>query len=196
MSDSLHAHQRALRSASAHRFPAALALAVVLAGCSDHSQPLALAGSGAQTTAAGVVAQAVIGQGTHAYPLTAIVGDGKGHVNISPEASQEGFSVEVQVSLHWTEPNADFLLTRSVDFVVDGVCTGTTFTPLPLPNPGPLELLRTSAAGAGAKHASFAFTPPPPAPFEDGKQFDVHWEIRTANGSTVLRSPCITVTVR
>lgn len=133
---------------------------------------------------------------THGYPLTAIVGQGTGHVNISPEASQEGFSVEVQVSVRWSEPNAEFLLTRSVDFQPDGVCTGTTFTPLPLPNPGPLELLKTSPAGAGAKHASFAFTPPPPAPFEDGKQFDVHWEIRTESRSTVLRSGCITVTVR
>lgn len=135
-------------------------------------------------------------QGTHGYPLTAIVGQGTGHVNISPEASQEGFSVEVQVSVRSSEPNAEFLLTRSVDFQPDGVCTGTTFTPLPLPNAGPLELLKTSPAGAGAKHASFAFTPPPPAPFEDGKQFDVHWEIRTESGSTVLRSGCITVTVR
>lgn len=136
------------------------------------------------------------GQGTHGYRLTAIVGQGTGHVNISPEASQEGFSVEVQVSVRSSEPNAEFLLTRSVDFVPDGVCTGTVFTPLPLPNPGPLELLTTSPAGAGAKHASFAFTPPPPAPFEDGKQFDVHWEIRTESRSTVLRSGCITVTVR
>lgn len=135
-------------------------------------------------------------EGTHGHPLTAIVGQGTGHVNISPEASQEGFSVEVQVSVRWTEPNAEFLLTRSVDFVPDGVCTGTTFTPLPLPNPGPLALLKTSPAGAGAKHVSFGFTPPPPTPFEDGKQFDVHWEIRTASGSTVLRSHCITVTVR
>ena len=53
-----------------------------------------------------------------------------------------------------------------------------------------------SRARAGAKPASFAFTPPPPAPFEDGKQFDVHWEIRTESRSTVLRSGCITVTVR
>ena len=140
--------------------------------------------------------QTASAQGTHGYPLTAIVGEGTGHVNISPEASQEGFSVEVQVSVRSTEPNAEFLLTRSVDFTPDGVCTGTTFTPLPLPNPGPLELLKTSPAGAGAKHASFAFAPPPPAPFEDGKQFDVHWEIRTESRSTVLRSGCITVTVR
>lgn len=144
----------------------------------------------------GLGPQSASGHGTHGYPLTAIVGNGTGHVNISPEASQEGFSVEVQVSVRWTEPNAQFLLTRSVDFVPDGVCTGTTFTPLPLPNSGPLALLETSPAGAGAKHASFGFTPPPPAPFEDGKQFDVHWEIRTHSGSTVLRSSCITVTVR
>ena len=152
--------------------------------------PSALAsnvGPGAQTSRA---------QGTHGYPLTAIVGQGTGLVNISPDASQEGFSVQVQVSVRSSEPNAEFLLTRSVDFEPDGVCTGTTFTPLPLPNPGPLELLKTSPAGAGAKHASFAFTPPPPAPFEDGKQFDVHWEIRTESHSTVLRSGCITVTVR
>ena len=142
------------------------------------------------------IVQAAWEDGTHGYPLTAVVGEGTGHINITPEASQEGFSVEVQVSVRWTEPNAEFLLTRSVDFVADGVCTGTTFTPLPLPNAGPLELLTTSPVGAGATHASFAFAPPVPVPFQKGKQFDVHWEIRTANSSTVLRSPCITVTVR
>lgn len=134
--------------------------------------------------------------GTHDHPLTAIVGSGTGLLNLSPDASQEGFSTHLQVSVRGTVPNAEFLLTRSVDLEPDGVCTGTTFTPLPLPNPGPLVLLRTSPAGAGARNTSFAFTPPPPEPFEDGKQFDVHWEIRTADSTTVLRSDCITVTVR
>jgi hypothetical protein len=134
--------------------------------------------------------------GTHGHPLTAIVGNGTGLVNISPDASQEGFSTQLVVSVHGTAPNANFLLTRSVDLEPDGVCTGTVFTPLPLPNPGPLVMLRTSPAGAGAQHASFAFTPPPPAPFEDGKQFDLHWEIRTEDSTTVLRSDCITVTVK
>jgi len=165
--------------------PVLLSAGVLLAACADPS-----------TSVVGPVAQALVGQGTHGYPLTAIAGQGTGHINLTPEASQEGFSVEVQVSVRWTEPNAEFLLTRSVDFVPDGVCTGTTFTPLPLPNAGALELLTTSPTGAGATHASFFFPPPPPVPFEKGKQFDVHWEIRTASNSTVLRSPCITVTVR
>ena len=181
--------------------PFAAALALLAAGhglactnsSSDVTAPAAVLPPSADVRPGPQTASA---QGTHGYPLTAIAGEGTGHVNISPEASQEGFSVEVQVSVRWTEPNAEFLLARSVDFVPDGVCTGTTFTPLPLPNPGPLELLATSPAGAGAKHAAFAFTPPPPAPFEDGKQFDVHWEIRTESRSTVLRSGCITVTVR
>jgi len=178
--------------------PIAATLAVLTAGyalaCTNDSTDMTAppaAGSGFDP-----VAQFSGGHGTHGNPLTAVVGQGTGHLNITPEASQDGLSVQVQVSVRWTEPNAEFLLTRSVDFVPDGVCTGTTFTPLPLPNSGPLELLMTSPAGAGAKHASFAFTPPPPAPFEDGKQFDVHWEIRTPSGSTVLRSACITVTVR
>ena len=180
--------------------PIAATLALLTAGyglaCTGDS-PHVTAPTAVPALSSGVgPAQSSAGQGTHGYPLTAIVGEGAGHVNISPEASQEGFSVEVQVSVRSSEPNAEFLLTRSVDFQPDGLCTGTTFTPLPLPNPGPLELLKTSPAGAGAKHASFAFTPPPPAPFEDGKQFDVHWEIRTQSGSTVLRSGCITVTVR
>ena len=143
-----------------------------------------------------LVAQASVGQGTHAYPLTAIVGEGTGHINLTPEASQEGFSVEVQASVRWTEPNAAFLMTRAVDFTPDGVCLGTTFVALPRPYAGPLELLTTSAAGAGAKHASFAFASPVPPQFQKGQQFDVHWELRTESGSTVLRSPCITVTVR
>jgi hypothetical protein len=181
--------------------PIAATLALLTAGyglaCTSNSLDVtAPTAPGGLSSSAGAGAQSSAGQGTHGYPLTAIAGEGTGHVNISPEASQEGFSVEVQVSVRSSEPNAEFLLTRSVDFVPDGVCTGTTFTPLPLPNSGPLELLTTSPAGAGAKHASFAFTPPPPAPFEDGKQFDVHWEIRTESRSTVLRSGCITVTVR
>jgi hypothetical protein len=178
--------------------PIALALGMLTAGfgsaCTGDSPDLTA--PAALSSGAGPGAQFFLGDGTHGHPLTAITGQGTGHVNITPEASQEGFSVEVQVSVRWTEPDAEFLLTRSVDFVPDGECTGTMFTPLPLPNPGPIELLRTSPAGAGAKHASFAFTPPPPAPFADGEQFDVHWEIRTLSNSTVLRSPCITVTVR
>jgi hypothetical protein len=115
----------------------------------------------------------------------------------APRPAGSGRRAPTSAELRWTEPTAELLLTRAVDFVPDGVCTGTTFNPLPLPNPGPLVLLTTSPAAAGAKHASFAFTPPPPPPaFADGQQFDVHWEIRTANGFTLLRSPCITVTVR
>ena len=180
--------------------PIAATLALLAAGyglaCTSDS-PYVTAPTAVPALSSGVgPAQSSAGQGTHGYPLTAIVGEGTGHVNISPEASQEGFSVEVQVSVRSSEPNAEFLLTRSVDIEPDGLCTGTAFTPLPLPNSGPLELLKTSPAGAGAKHASFAFTPPPPTAFEDGKQFDVHWEIRTQSGSSVLRSGCITVTVR
>ena len=166
-----------------------LAAGVTLSCGSESTGPTALSAD------TGPVALQV-GHGTHAYPLIAVVGEGTGHINLTPEASQEGFSVEVQVSVRWTEPNAEFLLTRSVDFNPDGVCEGATFAPLPRPHLGPLELLTTSPAGAGAKHASFAFTPPPPPQFEDGMQFDVHWEIRTESFSTVLRSPCITVTVR
>jgi hypothetical protein len=175
-----------------HPTCAAAVATLLVAGCD------ATAGSPVDLDPASALppAQFSVGQGTHAHPLTALVGQGTGHINITPDASQEGFSVQVQASVRWTEPNAEFLLTRAVDFVPDGVCTGTTFNPLPLPNPGPLVLLTTSPAGAGAKHASFAFTPPPPPPFADGQQFDVHWEIRTASSSTVLRSPCITVTVR
>jgi hypothetical protein len=132
---------KAPRSAVAARFssrPVTFTLALLVAGAalacsSDSPGPTALAGA----AAVDAIVQASVGQGTHAYPLTAIVREGQGHVNITPEASQEGFSVEVQVSLRWTEPNADFLLTRSVDFVADGVCTGSTFTALPWPNPGP-----------------------------------------------------------
>lgn len=187
---------------SRHSRPIAATLALLATGyglaCTNDSPDLTAPAAAPAPLSADVRTgpQTASAQGTHGYPLTPIVGEGTGHVNISPEASQEGFSVEVQVSVRSTEPNAEFLLTRSVDFTPDGICTGTTFTPLPLPNPGPLELLETSPAGAGAKHAAFAFTPPPPAPFEDGKQFDVHWEVRTASRSTVLRSGCITVTVR
>lgn len=178
--------------------PVGAALALAAAGFT-----MACAGDPLQSTgpSAGSVAphaSRARAQGTHSIPLTALVGEGTGHVNLTPDASEEGFSVQVQVSVRGTEPNAEFLLTRAVDFEADGECTGPTFAPLPRPNAGPLVLLTTSPAGAGAQHASFAFLPPlvTPPMFATGEEFDVHWEIRSLSGRTVLRSACVTVTVR
>src|SRR5215469_15676676 len=80
--------------------------------------------------------------------LTAISGQGTGHVNVSPTAHDEGdtvFIAQVTVNVQGARPNTTFTVTRFVDEAADGVCTetGGGFT---------LGTLTTSQGGAGAAH--------------------------------------------
>lgn len=133
---------------------------------------------------------------SHGQKLTAVVGQGEGIINITPKADREGFSAEVTVSVRQASPDTVFLLTRAVDFTLDGICTNTNFVPLPLPNPGPLVTLTTSSGGAGAVHTKFALDPIQFPQFSEGTTFEVHWQIRTENSSIVLQSDCFRVTVK
>jgi hypothetical protein len=120
--------------------------------------------------------------GTHSE-LTAISGQGTGHVLVSPTAKDKpNFDVQVEVNLRGMLPNSTFTVERRVDLNPDGVCTGTAW----LTN-GPID---TSEAGAGAQH----FEVERGAPFVSGVRFDVQFHV-IGNG-TVLLSDCFTVSVK
>jgi hypothetical protein len=133
----------------------------------------------------------VLAGSTHGQKLTAVSGTGEGIVNVSPEASRDGFSVEIQVTLWRTSPNTTFNVTRAVDFSVDGICTNNQFVQFPLPNPGPLATLTTSPGGAGSIHIPFERPQ-----IADGAMFDVQFEVSSEDQSVVLRTECFTVVAK
>ncbi len=69
----------------------------------------------------------------HAEPglqsdLTAISGQGAGHVLVSPTAKDRPtFAVEVEVNVQDMLPNSTFTVERRVDLTPDGVCTSATW---------------------------------------------------------------------
>lgn len=133
----------------------------------------------------------LIAPDSHGHRLIAVVGEGQGIVNVSPEASEPGFSVEIQVAVWNTSPNTTFNVKRAVDFTADGVCTSNTFIQFPLPNPGPLVTLTTSQGGAGSTHVKFDRPQ-----IGDETRFDVRFEVSTPDSSVVLRTECFTVSVK
>jgi hypothetical protein len=115
--------------------------------------------------------------------LTAISGQGTGHVLVSPTAKERpNFAVQIEVNVREMLPNSTFTVQRAPDLNPDGVCTGTMW----LTN-GPLT---TSEGGAGAAH----FFVTRGAPFVSGVRFDVVF--RVIGNGTELRSDCMTVTVK
>jgi hypothetical protein len=135
------------------------------------------------------VAQAEPGlQGT----LTAVSGQGTGHVDVSPTAAGQGttFIAQGTANLHDALPNTTFKVQRAVDFTPgDGVCT---IAPTPPAGWITLTTLTTSPAGSGAAH--FVREAPPPGP--PGFQFDVIFRVISDDGTQVLMSDCMTVTVK
>jgi hypothetical protein len=127
---------------------------------------------------------------SHAQRLTSVAGEGEGIVNISPERNEPGFSAEIQVAVWKTSPNTTFSVKRAFDFNVDGVCSSDNFVQFPLPNSGPLVQLTTSEGGAGATHIKFERPQ-----IADNTEFDVHFEVSTADASIILRTGCFTVSV-
>ena len=127
----------------------------------------------------------------HAEPglhsnLTAINGQGTGHVNVSPTANDHHdtvFIAQVTVNVQGARPNTTFTVTRFVDQPPDGVCTetGGGFT---------LGTLTTSQGGAGASHFVRMSSPSP-----KGFQFDLDFHLVGDDG-TLLMSGCMTVTVK
>jgi hypothetical protein len=86
-----------------------------------------------------------------------------------------------------TRPN---IVQRAIDFTPnDGVCA---IAPAPPAGWITLTTLTTSAAGAGAAH--FERVSPPPGP--SGFQFDIVFRVISTDGTQVLMSDCMTVTVK
>ncbi|MFN2566610.1 MAG: hypothetical protein ABR499_16560 [Gemmatimonadaceae bacterium] len=125
---------------------------------------------------------------SHGHRLTAVVGEGTGIVNVSPEASEPGLNVENQVSIWKTSPNTTFNVKRASNVTTNGECTSSNFVQFPLPNPGPLVTITTSKGGAGSTHIKFDNPQRP-----DGTRFAVRYEVSTSDRSVVLQSECFTV---
>jgi hypothetical protein len=142
---------------------------------------LLLAGIAALLTA-GFVALAQAESGPES-DLTAITGQGAGHVSVSTTARDRGetFHAEVTLSVRDTRPNTTFTVTRFVDQPPDGICTeaGGGFT---------LGTFATSEGGAGAFHVERVSPGETP-----GFQFDLDFHV-VGNDGTLLKSGCITLT--
>jgi hypothetical protein len=127
-----------------------------------------------------VVAQAEPGLQSE---LTAISGEGAGHVSVSPTARDRGetFHAQVTVSVHDARPNTTFTVTRFVDQPPNGICTeaGGGLT---------LGTFTTSEGGAGALHVERVSPGETP-----GFQFDLDFHVVGDDG-TLLKSGCMTVT--
>ncbi|HKW72138.1 MAG TPA: hypothetical protein VJQ08_04865 [Candidatus Dormibacteraeota bacterium] len=138
----------------------------------------------------------------HAEPglqseLSAISGQGTGHVDVSPTANDQRdtvFIAQGTAEIHGALPDATYVVQRAVDFTPnDSVCT---IAPSPPAGWITLTAFTTSEAGAGAGHFVRKATPPPVP------QFDVIFRVvkQNDNGtldlSQVLMSDCMTVTVK
>jgi hypothetical protein len=130
--------------------------------------------------------------------LTAISGQGAGHVDVSPTADDQHdtvFIAQGTAEIDGALPDTTYVIQRAVDNTPnDGVCTIA-----PSPPAGWLSLttFTTSEAGAGAGHFVRMSGPNPP-----GFQFDVIFRVVKQNGdgtldlSQVLMSTCMTVTAK
>ena len=166
-------------------------LGVLVLGMTGCSQvPAGTIGPSAIGTGAATV-QADVLPDSHGHRLIAVVGEGEGIVNVSPDASELGFSVEIQVAVRKTLPNATFNIKRAVDFTPDGVCTNDTFVQFPSSNQGSPATLITSKGGAGSAHVKFDRTQ-----IGDDTAFDVRFEVSTPDSAVVLRTECFTVSVK
>lgn len=138
----------------------------------------------------------------HAEPglqseLTAINGQGTGHVDVSPTANDKqdtAFIAEGTAEIHGALPDTTYVLQRAVDFAhTNGVCN---IAPAPPRGWITLTTITTSEAGAGAGHF-VRDAAPPPVP-----GFDVIFRVvkRSDNGtldfSQLLMSDCMTVRVK
>jgi hypothetical protein len=112
--------------------------------------------------------------------LVAVTGEGAGNVVVAPTAADGhgSFDARVIVNIRQTTPDMTFTVTRTVDPVPDGVCTGTAFAAV--------AALQTSAGGAGA--VEFERTGPL-------LQFDLLVRVVGEDG-TVLQSSCMTINAK
>jgi len=123
--------------------------------------------------------------------LTAVRGQGIGHLSLSPTARQPDFWAQGEVSIHGGLPSTSYIFQRATDDTPgDGVCD---IAPAPPAGWITLVTLRTSPGGAGAahfvRHTSSADTP-------GGTRFDVIGRLMTTDGTQLLQSRCMTVRVK
>jgi hypothetical protein len=121
--------------------------------------------------------------------LTAVGGQGTGSVKLSPTAQDQGtFHVQGEVNVHGALPNISFSVQRAIDLSPgDGVCT---IAPSPPQGWITLTTLTTSDGGAGAAHFERATTLP------SGTRFDLIFRVVSDDGTQLLMSECVTVTVK
>ena len=125
--------------------------------------------------------------------LTAVSGQGTGFVSVSATAQDHGnLFVENEVNIHGALPNTTFAVQRAVDFnpadVANGVCTIQPKPPLGWSTEQ--GTLTTSPGGAGTLHISG--TRPPLS----GTQFNLILRVINQDGTQLLMSNCMTVTVK
>ena len=117
--------------------------------------------------------------------LTAITGQGRGHISVSSTAEDQGtFTAQITLNIHDAQPNTTFRIQRAPDLLANGVCSGSYI-------PFAAAPLMTSEGGAGATHFDFHRG----APFVSGTSFDVVFQAVGSDGS-ILQSQCMTLTVK
>lgn len=129
--------------------------------------------------------------------LTAISGQGTGHVGVSPtghDLNDSAFIAQGTAEIQGAVPDATYVFQRAVDFKhTNGICN---IAPSPPAGWIKLTTFSTSEAGSGAGHFVRRATPPPVP------QFDVVFRVVKLNADTtldfsqLLMSRCMTVTVK
>jgi hypothetical protein len=173
-------------------WPASLPALLLLACGNDPSAP-----PSAASLALG--SRLVANSQTHGLDLQASASGPKmGIVNLtSTAAGPTTFNAQINFNVHGLAPNTTYTLSRASEFGTgptdfDGLCQraageapwvgAVPFIPFPV-------TLTTSAGGAGSAHVVNQNDV-----FPDGSQFDVMF--RVSNGTTDLRTDCITVEVK
>jgi hypothetical protein len=124
--------------------------------------------------------------------LTAVRGQGIGHLSLSPTARHPDFWAQGEVSIHGGLPSTSYIFQRAIDHTPgDGVCD---IAPAPPEGWITLVTLTTSPAGAGAAH--FVRHTPSAVTGGQGTRFDVVGRLMTSDGTQLLQSRCMTVQVK
>jgi len=124
--------------------------------------------------------------------LTAVRGQGIGHLSLSPTARHPDFWAQGEVSIRGGLPSTTYIFQRALDHTPgDGVCD---IAPAPPASWITLVTLTTSPAGAGAAH--FVRHAPSAITGVGGTRFDVVGRLMTSDGTQLLQSRCMTVLVK
>jgi hypothetical protein len=124
--------------------------------------------------------------------LTAVRGQGIGHLSLSPTARHPDFWAQGEVAIRGGLASTSYIFQRAIDHTPgDGVCD---IAPAPPDGWITLVTLTTSPAGAGAAH--FVRHAPIVLSGGAGTRFDVVGRLMTSDGTQLLQSRCLTVLVK